>query len=189
MAAAGAILAGVGIGLGVIGTKKQERAAKAAGEAEGQAYDYKAAVAGYNADLARMQAGLETQVGDRNARISQIQGSERLEGAKAKYAAGNIDTSSGSANTVLNDIDSFNKFDVLTIRNNAARQAWNYMNQAAGWEQNKRLDELSAASVRKGGRAAAEASIISGASNIANQASRFFQVYGGGSSTSGSLDV
>lgn len=191
MAVVAGIAAAVGVGLGLYGANKQAKAAKSAGESEGRGYDYKSAVALLNKQIAERQAGIETSVGERTAQVRLMQGADTREGTLARYAAGNIDTSSGSANAVLGDIKGITDYDVMTIRNNAARNAWAYSNQAKNFEQQSKLDLMSAESVRKGGHAIADASLIGGATQFSNNVALYSMRAGGGSGTTtgGGLDV
>lgn len=50
---------------------------------------------------------------------------------RATFAANNVDSNTGSALGVLTDTVRFGELDALTIRNNAAREAWGYRTEAA----------------------------------------------------------
>lgn len=156
-----------GTATSVVGQVKAGRAAKKQGEAAGKAAESagyatqaaaesQAGIADYNAQVADLQAADATARGQQEenkfrAGVRGIVGSQR-----AGIAAGNIDVSSGSAVDVQADSAFLGELDALTIRTNAAREAWGFNVQA----QDARLR---AAVMRKSGRFAAEAGLVEGA--------------------------
>lgn len=134
-------LAGVGTGLSIYGQKKAgNQAAKAAldnaqaqsdatlaqGAAAQRAADADASIADYNAAVADLQAKDATDRGmleeNRFRRgINTMIGAQR-----AGTAARNIDVGFGSAVDVQADAAQLGELDALTIRTNAAREAWGY---------------------------------------------------------------
>jgi hypothetical protein len=130
---------------GLMQYSSQKKAAANA-SAEG---DYQGAALDQNATLADQQAqdaiarGAVTEHQQRTAVRSTI-GSQR-----AALAAGGVDIGSGSAADVQANTAQLGEMDALTIRNNAARQAWGYSVEAA-------QDRSKAAYARQGGKTAAQ---------------------------------
>lgn len=87
-------------------------------------------LANYNAQVAEMQAqdaivrGRETEARHRTD-VKRMIGSQR-----AGFAASGVDVNDGSAVDVQADTAALGELDALTIRTNAAREAWGYKIQA-----------------------------------------------------------
>lgn len=54
---------------------------------------------------------------------------------RAGFAANGVDVNSGSAANIQDDTAQLGEFDALTIRNNAAREAWGYRTQSSTYRQ------------------------------------------------------
>lgn len=111
------------------------------------AMNAKAAADQANADVASlgMQRDLElAKAADARQRGAAEEGRTRMAGsraigeAKTAITASNIETSSGSAANALADIRMFSELDALTVRSNAAREAWGHEAQAAILEQSRK---------------------------------------------------
>jgi hypothetical protein len=133
MAVMSAIALGAALGgtaLSVVGQVKAGNAAKRAGEAQQRAANSQADLADYNAAVAEVQAqdaiarGAEDESRFRQG-VRTLIGSQR-----AGFAAGNVDVGFGSAVDVQADAAMLGELDALTIRTNAAREAWGYKVQA-----------------------------------------------------------
>ncbi len=113
-----------------VGSRKTAAATKAAGEAQKKVAESSAEVLDYNAMIADLQAkdaiarGAEAESRFR----SQIRGT--IGAQRAGIAAGNVDVSFGSAVDVQGDAAFLGELDALTLRTNAAREAWGYRVQA-----------------------------------------------------------
>ncbi|MFJ3117821.1 hypothetical protein ACIPI6_14900 [Pseudomonas protegens] len=66
---------------------------------------------------------------------------------RAGFAANGVDVNSGSAANIQDDTAALGELDALTIRNNAAREAWGYRTQA---EQNLLAAKNAKSSARAG---------------------------------------
>lgn len=53
---------------------------------------------------------------------------------RAGFAANGVDVNSGSAANIQDDTAQLGEFDALTIRNNAAREAWGYRTQSQTYQ-------------------------------------------------------
>lgn len=109
---------------GFISQRKQASATLAQGR-------YAQAQFNTNADIEREQAQAASDAGFMKETQSRI-ATRRLEGAqRAGAAAGGINTDSGSAEQVRESTAELGELDALTIRYNAAREAWGHDVQAA----------------------------------------------------------
>jgi hypothetical protein len=110
--------------LGSIGTAyAQSQAFKAAGA-------YQAGLARTNAAMADLAGAQTIEQGDIAAGRRNLQTTEQVGTEKATQAASGVDVGSGSAALVRNGTNLVGAVDEMTIRNNAARQAFGYKIQA-----------------------------------------------------------
>lgn len=112
-----------------------------------------------NAGLAELQAQdalARGAVAERQSR----QNTRDLTGAqRVGYASQGVDVNSGSALSVQADTAAIGELDALTIRNNAAREAFGYRVDA---ENSRTREELT----RKASRNATASTLLTGAANI-----------------------
>jgi hypothetical protein len=93
--------------------------------------EYQAQIDRNNASAAEWQAADAVQRGNAAAATERRKGQQTLGTQRAAMAAAGLDISSGSALSILEDTDYFNEADQLTIKSNAAREAWGYKVQAS----------------------------------------------------------
>jgi hypothetical protein len=148
------------IGLGVAGTVtsvvgqvKAGNAAKKAGEASQAAAESVAELSEYNAAVASLQAQDAIQRGaEEEARfrtgVKLLIGSQR-----ADIAANNVDVNFGSAVDVQADAAFLGEMDALTIRVNAAREAWGYEVQAEDYRRQAEIQRKEGGAAAVAGRA------------------------------------
>ena len=123
-------LAAGGAGVQAVGSWRAGTEAREAGEAERRAADSQAELAEYNASVADLQAqdavdrGAEEEGRFRQGVRAMI-GSQRT-----GIAAAGVDVGFGSAVDVQADAAFLGELDALTIRTNAAREAWGYKVEA-----------------------------------------------------------
>lgn len=163
----GTALQGFGSGFGAMsqlsGSKKTAVALVSAGKAQRQLADY-------NAEVAEMQAndalarGAEEEARHR-VNVRRMVGSQR-----AGLAAQGVDISSGSALDIQADTAQMGELDALTIRANAAREAWGFKVQAVDLRQRGLIAEqtgyMNAEATRIAGKAGATSTLISGAGKM-----------------------
>lgn len=130
------------------------------GAGQAQQGQQQAAIAERNAQLAEAQATDAQQRGGREAGLLRMRAS-RLTGAqKAAYANSGVDVSSGSPLEAMADTRMMSELDVLTARNNAARQAWGYRVEAQNYREQARAD-------RTAGTFGAIGSLLGGGAKVA----------------------
>lgn len=132
--------------------------------AEGQA-DYQAAVGRNNAIIAERQARDAEERGAAEETAQRRQTAALMGKQKAGMAANGLDLSSGSPLDILGDTAQFGELDALTVRSNAAREAYGYRNQGAQFTSD-------AAAQKIAGKNAKSASYISAGSTILTSASQ-----------------
>jgi hypothetical protein len=131
--AAFTVLAIASIASAAFSTANQVRAGRQerrAGEQQREVADSQADLADYNAAVATLQAedAIARGAEDENRFRSGVRG---IIGAqRAATAAGNVDVGFGSALDVQADAAFLGELDALTIRTNAAREAWGFKVEA-----------------------------------------------------------
>ncbi len=112
------------IGASMAGTAVSAYGAVQQSAATKNAYNYQAQVSANNAKIAEWQAQDALRRGEQ-AEIDQRRKTAALKGnQRATLAARGLDISEGSALNILSDTDYLGELDALTIRDNAAKQAW-----------------------------------------------------------------
>lgn len=124
--------------------------------------------ANYNAAVARNAAVFAQQQGEVNAQANDRKTAAMIGRQRAVYAAGGLDVNSGSPLDIQSDTAQFGRLNSLTIRNNAARQAY-------GYEANANLDEASASNYESAGNTALIGSLIGTAGSVGSKWSSYQQ--------------
>jgi len=120
---------GLGIGGSLLTLRSQlmgGNAAKQAGLLSQEAAESQGALADFNAQVADLQAkdAIDRGFEDESRFRSVVRGA--IGAQRAGFAAANIDVGFGSAVDVQADAAMLGELDALTIRTNAAREAWGY---------------------------------------------------------------
>jgi hypothetical protein len=173
----------IGLGLAgmasqAIGQHKAGDAAEAAGRAQADISESQAKVADFNAHVADLQSqdaidrGAQAESRYR-AQVKGFIGSQR-----AGFAASNVDVGFGSAVDVQADTAFTGELDALTIRNNAAREAWGYSVQSYDYQQQAAIDRKAAANQIAAGEQAKSASNFNIATTLLTGGSSLAMKYG-----------
>lgn len=94
---------------------------------------YSSSMLGVNASLARKQAEDAVSRGESSAMRAKVAARSMVGSQRAALAAQGIDIGSGSALDVQTNTAALAEIDIMTIRNNAAREAWGFNVQAADY--------------------------------------------------------
>jgi hypothetical protein len=153
----------LGLGLAGIATKAvgehaAGQALEAAGRAQADVSESQAEVADFNAHVADLQAqdAVERGGGAENRFRGQVRGA--IGAQRTGFAGANIDVGFGSAVDVQGDAAYLGELDALTIRTNAAREAWGYQVQASDLRSQAAIDRKAAKNQIAAGEQAATAS-------------------------------
>ena len=144
-------------------------------QAESGAANYNAAIAAQNQAMARQNAIAASAAGEQQAAMSQQKTRARLGGIITGEAAGNIDVMKGSAVNVQSSERALGLQDALTIKSNAAREAYGYQTQAYNFGAQSNLDKFQAESAAAGGDITAASTLLGGAASAGNEYARFLQ--------------
>lgn len=83
-----------------------------------------------NAQFANQAADDAVARGEFESDQQRLQTRAAIGSQRAGFAANGVDVNSGSAAEIQDDTAAMGELDALTIRNNAAREAWGYRTQA-----------------------------------------------------------
>jgi len=131
----------LGVAIGAGGLAMQTIGAKQRVDAENQSAEFSARMNEYNASISQKNVQLaQARAQDAEARgrvaekqhrqrVSQLKGTQR-----AGFAASGVLVDSGSTQDVLEDTAVFGELDALTIRHNAATEAFGERMQAANFQ-------------------------------------------------------
>lgn len=160
-----------------------------AGNASGAASEYRAQVADNNAKTAEMNATMTMQAGDTATANAGMKTAEVVGRQKAAQGANNIDVNSGSATQVRSATAALGMLDALTIRSNAAREAYGYQVQGSDFKAEANLDRATGKEAKASGWLGAAGSLLSTASTVGKDYSRWqTQNPGGQSRVPSSID-
>lgn len=142
---------------------KSERDGATGAERQG---NYEKAILDQNAEYADAQAKDAIQIGQQQeyrqrAGVRSLVGSQRAAGA-----AQGVDVDSGSMLDVQLEAVGVGELDALTIRNNAAREAWGYKVQAADLRNRGKLAQYAGRTQASTLRNASWGTLLTGASEI-----------------------
>lgn len=129
MAAFSALALGLSIAgatTSAIGQIRAGRAARRVGEAQQRSAESQAELADYNAAVADLQAKDALDRGQEEEQRWRQKVRLMVGEQRAGQAASNVDVGYGSAVDVQADTAFLGELDAMTIRNNAAREAWGY---------------------------------------------------------------
>lgn len=157
----------VSTALTAYGQYQQGQAQEAAGKAQSDALTYNAAIARNNQILANRAAEDATQRGEIAARQKQIEAAQLKGRQLTVLAANGVDVNQGSSVDILADTAELGKFEELTIKANAAREALGYRQQAQGFETDAVLGTAGASNALSAGSFAKSNSMIQAGGTIA----------------------
>lgn len=155
-------MAVVGAVIGAVGALAQ--GAAAAEEAR-----YQAQVARNNAVIARRNAEYSLEAGVREESAYRIKGTLLRSAIKARYGASGVDVNIGSPVRVDASAALVQELDALTLRNNAAREAYNHEVQATNFESQAELNEMQASNAMMSGFFGAASSLASGIGSVSGK--------------------
>lgn len=166
IAAVGVAIAAASAAYGVHATQQQQKAQNAAAEYQAKIYNRNAENANNNAAYIEKQGEIDAK--QHRLKLESIRGSQLASGS-ASGALVNQDSNLD----LTSDTMGLGELDALTIRQNAARDAWAVRNQAADYQAESAL-----ARAKKGSVGMATAgSALTGASNLTASAGNFAKTY------------
>jgi len=144
---------------------------KAMGEAQKATFET-------NARMAKLQAEDAIKRGDKAAALHAQKVKKLIGAQRAAYAGQGVDISIGSPLDIQEETAELGALDVLTIRNNAYREAWGYRAQALDYTTQGKFASLEA-------KARARNTLLTGGLNTLNLGVQAAYAFGGSSGGSG----
>lgn len=165
----GAALPFIAIATTALGAVNQAQGQMAQGQAARQAADYRAAVLRNNQIMAERQAqdAIERgkiEEGRYRDRVAALKGRQRV-----VMAANGFDINEGSNLTLLEDTARTGELDALTIRSNAAREAYGYRVRGQNFGSEAELTSASGRAQEAAGETAAFSSLLGGSGSVASK--------------------
>lgn len=148
-----------GVVSGVLGASRQATATK-------NAYEYQAAVNRNNAQVAEWQAQDALSRGAKAEQAQRLKVAQLKSAQRAGFAARGVALDEGSPLAILQDTDYMGELDALTIRDNAAKEAWGHRVQGANASGDASMLASRAGSESPGG--AAFNTLLTGAGAVAS---------------------
>lgn len=155
----GGQLAAVGMGGSAVNAYGQMQAAKA----QAAAYNFNADVMDQNAAIATQKQQWAGELGDQEASASQMKTAAKVGSIKANQGASGVEVGTGSNADVVTSARQIGMLDALTIRSNAAREAYGYAVEAHSDKMQAALDRYSAKNAKTAGNIAAASTLLGGA--------------------------
>lgn len=140
-------------GVGAYGAIKSADAASAAAK-------YNSAVEGQNAAISKTNAQIAEQSGEAQAGIQGQRTKMAIGQSLATTGASGVSVDSGSASSVRDSMRSLGEIDSLTIRSNAAREAYGYNVKSKSEEGQSALSAFEAANDTTGGKILAASTFL-----------------------------
>jgi hypothetical protein len=164
-----ATLAVVGIGSSALGGAVSAFGNWFGGESQGAMYDYQAAIARMNQQVAQQNAAYARSAGEIEAMQYGMKARYQIGAAKATQAASGLDVGSGSAVAVREGMYKVAQEDMGIIRSNAAKKAYGYEVEAVSKGAEAELDKYAAGYSRTAGKIAAIGSLLGGAGSVSSK--------------------
>lgn len=154
----GGQLAAVGMGGSAVNAYGQLQAAKA----QANAYNFNADVMDQNAQIATQKQQWAGELGDQESAASQMKTAAKVGSIKANQGASGVEIGTGSNAAVVESAREIGMLDALTIRSNAAREAYGYATEAHSYKMQAALDRYSAKNATTAGNIGAASTILGG---------------------------
>lgn len=173
------------VAVAVIGAGVSVYSAIEQGNANADMARYQAQVAANNQSIAEQNARLTAASGEAAVNREQLKTRAVVGALKAQEAAHGLDVNTGSAVDVRSSAAELGELNALTVRSNAAREAYGYETQSQNFADQSKLDVAQAGNAETSGYLKGASSLLSGVSSYGRE----FGFGGGGSTASPGLDT
>lgn len=166
-------IAAVGAAAAVAGAGAGAYSSIQAGNAASSSAKYNEQVSQQNAQLAQQNAVQASQAGEAQVAASQQKTRAQVGAIKAGEAASNVDVNSGSAVDVRSSAADLGELDAITVRSNAAKQAYGYETQNTSYEDQANLEAAQSENSSTAGEIGAGSTLIGGLGSASSNYARF----------------
>jgi len=139
------------------------------GDRQAEAYKYQSSMALYNAQIAKQNQKYAFDVGEQQAEKQGLAGQAQAGQIKAAQGASGVDVNTGSARDVQASQHLVSQMDLNTIREKAAKTAYDFSVTAANYENQSKGFNKAAENARTEGRLNAIGSIIGSAGSVSSK--------------------
>lgn len=167
----GTIASVAGAGISALGAIQQ-------GKASAASANYNAEVQANNAALAKQNSSFASQEGTANAETQQLKTRAELGSIQANQGASGVNVGSGSSLDVRSSAAETGELNALSIRSNAARQAYGYQTEAVGATAQSQLDKAQAGFDTTAGEINAGSTLLGGLGNASTNYTNFLNKSG-----------
>lgn len=164
--------------IAVVGAVASAYGAVQQAHAASQADKFNEQIAKNNATIAQQNATFAGQEGEQNAATSEAKTRAEVGAIKANQAASGVDVNSGSDVDVRSSAAELGELNAITIRSNAARQAYGYQTQTASDNNQAQLDQSKSSSDETAG-------LTKAGSTLLTQGSSAYSTFVGNNSLNG----
>lgn len=133
----------------------------AAGNAKANAANYNAQVAIMNANQQKQNAVIASQSGSQQATMQSLKTRATIGAERANQGASGVNVNTGSAIDTQASTHEIGTLDAMTVRTNAAREAFGYQTAAVNQEAQATLDKYEAKYDREAGMLQAGTTLLS----------------------------
>lgn len=168
MAAPG-VVGAASMGMSAIGGIIGGLGANEAGQAQADAYRYKAGVAMLNKQISQQNASWATQTGGIQADIAGRKAAQAIGETKVVQSGSNLDVNTGSSAAVRKTQTDVAQFDQNVIRWDAAKTAWGYEAKASTDQAEANLDMTAASQSETAGKINMFTSFLNAGSSVAGK--------------------
>lgn len=162
-------IAEAGIGANAAGGVLGAIGSEQSGEAQQGMYNYQAGVAQLNATIAKQNADYAINSGEQQAQSYGLQAGNRQGQIVASQSSSGLDVNSGSNKQVQESQKMVTNLDLTQIRSNANKTAYDFENQAVGFESQATLDTMAGKNAAEAGTIGAFSSILGSASSVSSK--------------------
>lgn len=162
-------LTAISVGATVAGGATGALGSLISGDANQKMYQYQAAVAKMNQQIAKQNAGFALATGEVQAQQMGMKTRAVIGQTKADQGASGLDVNSGSTTKVRESEAEVGAEDAATIRSNAARKAYGYEVTAAQDEAQGKLDIMAGENAKTSGEIGAFSSILGAVGSVSSK--------------------
>jgi len=139
------------------------------GSAKADAYKYQSSMAWQNAAIAKQNQKYALDIGEQQAEKAGIAGAAQAGQIKAAQGASGVDVNSGSAKQVQDSQHLVSQMDMATIREKAAKTAYDFSVQATNYENQAKGYSKAASNARTEGILGAVSSFIGTVGSVSSK--------------------
>lgn len=156
----------IGAGVGAVGAMN-------AASAQSKSAEYNAEIATQNQQIATQNATQAAQAGEQQAGVASQKTRAEVGAIKTAQAGSGTSVDSGSNVDVQSSAAALGELNAITIRSNAAKEAYGYQTQSTSFENQSQLDTTQASDATTAGDIGASSTILGGLGSAGSSYAKF----------------